>query len=74
MRDYDWGLLCQTLFVATLTHLTDEARRRAQLSAALICERLGNGRRLCYPWPPADLLVSPFLDVSKEGDIHYDIE
>jgi nucleoside phosphorylase/CheY-like chemotaxis protein len=52
MRDYYWGLLCQTLFVATLSHLPDEARRRAKLSAALICERLGDGRRLLEPWPP----------------------
>ena len=65
MRDYYWGLLCQTLFVATLTHLPDEAKRRARLSAALICERLGNGRRLTHPWPPRDLLVLPFLDIKK---------
>jgi CheY-like chemotaxis protein len=56
MRDYYWGLLCQTLFVATLSHLSEEARRRAKLSAALICERLGDGCRLRQPWPPNDLL------------------
>ncbi len=66
MRDYYWGLLCQTLFVATLTHLPGEAKRRAQLSAALICERLGNGRRLTRPWPPRDLLVLPSTDI-KQG-------
>jgi CheY-like chemotaxis protein len=64
MRDYYWGLLGQTLFVATLTHLPEEAKRRAQLSAALICERLGDGRRLTHPWPPRDLLALPLPDIN----------
>lgn len=51
-RDYHWGLLCQTLFVTTLKHLPREALERARLSAALICERLGDGERLCQEWPP----------------------
>jgi CheY-like chemotaxis protein len=56
LRDYFWGLLCQTLFVATLSHLPEEAQHRAKLSAALICERLGDGRRLQKPWPPKNLI------------------
>ncbi|MBI4671938.1 MAG: response regulator [Chloroflexi bacterium] len=43
MRDYFWGLLGQTLFVATLADLSVESQWRAKLAAALICDRLENG-------------------------------
>lgn len=58
LRDYFWGLLYQTIFVATLSNLSDAARSQAKLSAALICERLGDGLHLHDPWPPRRVIVS----------------
>ncbi len=58
-RDYYWGLLFQALFVATLNPLSAEARQRAQLSAALICDRLGDGQRVPANWSARGLLTTP---------------
>lgn len=74
MRDYFWGLLAQTLFVAGLSHLPREARDRAKLSAAMICLRLGNGRRLREPWPPDDLLVAVPQRVGDRPVINFYID
>lgn len=52
LRDYFWGLLYQTIFVATLSNLSDAARSQAKFSAALICQRLGDGIRLREDWLP----------------------
>jgi len=46
MRDYFWGLLLETLFVATLDSLPDSPRTRATISAGLLCVRLGDGKKL----------------------------
>jgi|GEM_PF-3385325 len=52
LRDYFWGLLFQTVFVATLSNVSDATREQVKLSAALICQRLGDGIHLREPWPP----------------------
>ncbi len=66
LRDYFWGLLYQTIFVATLSNLSDAARGQAKLSAALICERLGDGIHLRDPWPPKRVLTQSKLATPKK--------
>ncbi len=46
LRDYFWGLVIETIFVATLTSLSDSARKCASISAGLLCARLGDGKTL----------------------------
>lgn len=59
MSEYYWALLMETLFSVLRTYEgwpdraeAERIRLRAQLAAALLCERLAHWRR---PWPPEHL-------------------
>lgn len=56
-RDYYWGLLLHTLAMATLGPISKQARSRCKLSAALICDRLGDGQHVPNSWPPRTRLA-----------------
>ena len=46
LRDYFWGLVIETIFVATLSSLSNSARKCVSISAGLACARLGDGKTL----------------------------
>lgn len=51
-REYLWGLLLNSLFVATLLPIEDPRREKTLLVASVICGRLDRGAQT--DWPPAN--------------------
>jgi hypothetical protein len=70
MQEYYWAMLMETLF-SVLRNYADWkdqataklAYQRAQLAAALLCERLAHWG---HPWPPEHLLLEPQSSTDRE--------
>lgn len=52
MKEYYWALLMETLISATNPRITGFAKKRALLSASVICERFDLWNRSEREWPP----------------------